>query len=364
MDGSMCGNAKKIGFVLMLTLLLIWPLQKGSFAKIPAGIPCSSCHTMHYSQNGGVLEEWGKHGPYKALVINDCIGCHTGNNDGTNFTPYVTSTSPPNYGETGTEGNTLAGGSFYWVSIGEEKKGHNVVPFPPDSRFGNTPPGGPGLTSQLTCAGTTGCHGDRNKEGDFEALLGAHHADDSTIDGQTVGTSYRFLKGILGYEDSDWEYQPDASHHNQYKGTDRSSEAQVNTTTISYLCAECHGFFHSGDGISGQSTGWGSPWLRHPTDYDMSNTASGSEYRAYPGNYAAPRSTGTNPYSVIAPLGSEDVSAPKTNILFQGQDAIVTCISCHRAHGSPYNAILRWDYYGWPQTTTKNGCNACHTNKD
>jgi predicted CXXCH cytochrome family protein len=41
-------------------------------------------------------------------------------------------------------------------------------------------------------------------------------------------------------------------------------------------------------------------------------------------------------------------------------DAIVTCISCHRAHGSPYYKLLRWDYAGSIST----GCAYCHTSKD
>ncbi len=348
-------------WIIVLFFLILSAVAK---AKI-VGIPCASCHTMHYSQNGTVLQEWGSSGPYKALVINDCIGCHTGTNNGSNTTPYVFSSNAPNYGETGTEAgtNTLAGGNFYWVVNGSswvtdaDRTGHNVEGLANvDQTLGTIPPGGIDLGHQLTCAGKYGCHGDRNVEGDFEALLGAHHTDDSVIDGSTVGKSYRFLKGIVGYEDSDWEYQPDASHHNQYKGVDRASETDINTSTISYLCAECHGDFHNGDDVSFGS--WGSPWLRHPTDYDMSHTPSGSEYRQYPGQYGS-----TGQYSVIAPVASEDVSQPKSTVSFS-KDTIITCISCHRAHGTPYKYILRWNYYGWPVQTSINGCNACHTAKN
>ncbi len=38
-------------------------------------------------------------------------------------------------------------------------------------------------------------------------MEGAHHKDDSGgITGASVGLSYRFLKGILGKEDTDWEH--------------------------------------------------------------------------------------------------------------------------------------------------------------
>ncbi|WP_456431000.1 cytochrome c3 family protein [Thermosulfuriphilus sp.] len=328
-----------------------------AFARV-SGI-CSNCHTMHYSQGGTALSQWGSSGPYKALLTNDCLGCHTGLNNGANKTPYVLSTSAPTYGNTGTEANTntLAGGNFYWVSI-DDACGHNVAGVAGvDATLGTTPPGGTDLGQQLSCAGQYGCHGDRTVASDVESLLGAHHTDDSTIDGTTVGKSYRFLKGIVGYEDSDWEYQPTAVAHNQYKGRDRTAETDVDSTTISALCGQCHGDFHAGTNISNGT--WGSPWLRHPTDYDLGNTSLNSEYRNYPGNYGS----GVGTYSVIAPVASEDVSTVKSTVNFN-KDTIVTCISCHRAHGTPYKKILRWNYQGWPGGTSINGCNACHTAKD
>ena len=45
-----------------------------------------------------------------------------------------------------------------------------------------------------------------------------------------------------------------------------------------------------------------------------------------------------------------------------GEDQ-VSCLSCHRPHGSPYPKIMRWDYQGWPGSG-ENKCNVCHTTKD
>jgi predicted CXXCH cytochrome family protein len=54
-------------------------------------------------------------------------------------------------------------------------------------------------------------------------------------------------------------------------------------------------------------------------------------------------------------------------------DAIVTCISCHRAHGSQYDDLLRWDYtqcianenVAADDTITPDcGCFYCHRDKD
>jgi cytochrome c553 len=192
------------------------------------------------------------------------------------------------------------------------------------------------------------------------AIAKSHHGDDSTIDGLTVATSYRLLYGIVGLEDSDWEYRPTASAHNQYKGVDRAADTTSGATnTISYLCAECHGMFHSGvlpEGVDNDTT-FASPWFRHPVDFDMYNVRTKSDYQGYGG-------VGVNNYEVTAPVASSDVSSLiSTGVYSASGKAIVTCISCHRAHGTPNDAILRWNYKAWPGGGYA-GCQVCHTIKD
>jgi len=332
-----------------------------SYAKVTG--QCSNCHTMHNSQNGLAVS---KSGPHEELLKDTCIGCHTGTNDGTNTTPYVLSTSPPDYGVngTGTTGNTLAGGNFYWVASSggaNDRCGHNVQGIsPPDATLGLTPPGGSPLSTELTCAGTDGCHGNRAIKDQYKAIYGAHHAhvDSGWQDGSTVAKSYRFLLGVQGMEDPKWEYHPDQYHHNKYYGVDRSTEADV-SGTISHFCAECHGYFHHGTGQIAPDIAHG-VWFRHPTDFDMNDVKNGTEYQYYNGG------TGVdNPYSVISPVATSDTSTNLNTVVYHQQgDAIVMCLSCHRAHGSPYPAILRWNYKAWPGPGGYNGCAICHTAKN
>lgn len=348
---------------------------------------CAQCHTMHNSQNNSPMADQST--PYRALTKWDCVGCHTGTNDGTNNIPYVMQTSEPTYTGAGTTGNTLAGGNFYWVAStggATDADGHNVVGIASqDSAIGITPPGwdptfdanstvalgASSWASQLTCAGTYGCHGNHGNGtdvlDDFGGVSGAHHGDDGTVDGSSVAKSYRFLLGIRGIEDSDAEYQPNASEHNQYMGIDKTDDSQPTAgsavQTISYLCAECHGVFHSGDGNDGaDDSTLGSPWLRHPTDYDMGNVTS-KEY----GNYNGGSSSGAT-YSVIAPVASDldSVTSVQSTVFDDADDAIVTCISCHRAHGTPNADLLRWDYSTCDAGTDNSscGCFVCHTTKD
>lgn len=351
-------------------------VMTGALCLLPGGTTaqvsgvCSDCHTMHNSQNG-TAEVTG--GPFRALTKGDCIICHstsstTGNTGST--TPYVLHTAGVTYTDpVNTTGDTLAGGNFYWVNqAGGDPKGHNVIGLKggtanADGTLGNTPPGGSALAAQLTCAGINGCHGDRTVADDFTAVSGSHHANDATIDGATSGTSYRFLKGILGKEAADWEHRATASAHNQYKGATRANDATVTASTISALCGQCHGTFHAGANNISYGNNQSSPWVRHPTDFDMQPLkAAGKEY----GAYNDPTNSGTNAYSLEAPVASTDVSAVKSAVMVAAGDAIVTCISCHRAHGSPNDDLLRWDYstMNAHAGTSNRGCFVCHTTKD
>jgi len=373
---------------LVALSLILFPLVCD--AKVTG--QCGNCHTMHNSQGGAaVVENWvtgsmvSSATPNEGLLNTNCIGCHQGRNSG-GVTPFVLDTTgAPTYGT-----QTLAGGNFYWVAIGgggDDTKGHNVAGISGEDAtpvLHKTPPGwnaafsantqlNGGLatwSTQLTCAGTYGCHGKHYDGGgvdEITAISGAHHTNDPTIDGTTTGKSFRFLYGIIGYEDPDWEYTTGAGDHNQYYGYDRSGDtppaAAPEKRSINYLCAECHGDFHSGAGDLGAGTDLtaASPWLRHPTDFDMNNLAAGSEYKSYGDG-------GVGVYNPLVPLATDRIAAlvdpPVSNVFATNGDAIVSCLSCHRAHGSPYDDLLRWDNKAWPGVGVINGCILCHTSKD
>ena len=385
--------------VAVMSLGLVFCGVGQVMAKV--GGQCSNCHTMHYSQNGTagyvIYPDSSTNtltgGPFRSLTIGGCVGCHTGQNaggtaaDGT--IPYVFDDSAEPTGNA-----SLAGGNFYWVEGGSDAKGHNIANAsltPEDANAltsGNLPPGfddtiagnaGVNNTEQwtdatgarLTCAGVYGCHGDRSLAGaedDFVAMSGAHHNGLSSgfADGTTLANSYRFLNTIKGVEDADWEYTNSSSDHNQYHGISRSSgqigsDTVADTTTISALCAQCHGDFHSNAGGIAYGDDIGNSWLRHPTDLDLSNGGGGSEYASYV------------TYSVEAPVASDLVADTLHTVqetLQEGtdNDAIVTCVSCHRAHGSANDDLLRWNYTtmnaGNGGAASGSGCFTCHSDKD
>jgi hypothetical protein len=336
------------------SLLFALPLQ----AKVTGA--CSNCHTMHNSQNGQPVARgdapWGGGGgsneATSALLIASCLGCHSSTTAGESTKvisgstiPIVFNTTEPTYGANG-----LAAGNFYYVSGTVDDTGHNILASNPDGTLDDTPPGGSfpsggSYAGQLRCSGTRGCHGhnggqsgDSAIDDETSAIKGAHHGSDTPPlngDLSDVARNYRFLLGIAGKEDSEWELDASA-HHNEYKGDTNFGV----TNTISYLCGECHGNFHSSDGVGSTS-----PWLRHPTDILLPLAG---EFALY---------DPTTTYNNSVPVAFTDFDNPSR------ATAVVMCLSCHRAHASPYFKMMRWNYKDWPGSGT-NGCGVCHTWKD
>lgn len=347
---------------------------------------CVNCHTMHNSQNG-VSVTGGA--PNDVLLNAGCVACHTAAAAGQQTSQFgapavLHLTAPTGQGA----GNTNAGGDFYWVTQGtgtSTTTGHNVADITgvgQDTLIGLTPPGWDPIattgftygqvangtaawSNQLTCAGTYGCHGNHalvggQPAGSFAGIKGAHHSNPNVgatrADAPTnVGGSFRFLGGILGLEDANWNWNETSAAHNEYYGVDNqanrnwdaASGTYADRTSISFLCAECHGMFHSR--VAGTTAG-GSPWRRHPTDIALPNT---SEYAAY------------TAYSVQAPVARPTVPTASNGVVTPGTDVVI-CLSCHRAHGSPFSDLLRWDYTTMiaGQASADTGCFTCHTTKN
>jgi len=361
----------KIAFLIFIISLLFG--NNFIYAKVTG--PCVNCHTMHNSQNGVEVIAGG---PYGILLVNNCIGCHTGTNTGTNTTPYVYSTSEPVFGT-----NTLAGGNFYWVTT-DDTKGHNVFIDNDDNNL-SAAPGDQGLAY---CS-TNSCHANLNRpvsNSGFSNLdgrqgctkchmvttngypKGYHHANDGTgtkfVNSASQGW-YRFLaghiagggKGVIGIEHEKWNYGATASSHNEYSGYvyygsfgfDAQDYPQRYTTTA--YCTGCHGLFHIDQRIGDEVAG--NPWSRHPSDAIIPNT----------GEYASISTTYNPMVPVARDVNTFNWAGGPSSTVTPGSD-MVMCLSCHVAHGSPYPDLLRWDYSTMiAGGGSSGGCFTCHTQK-
>lgn len=331
---------------------------------------CDNCHTMHNSQNGAT---WvgNTATPNAFLTIGTCAGCHTGDGSA-KLVPITLAPAVVVTGSNPTQSSHLPGG-YISMATGElDSWKHNVLSvevgkdpaMPNFAPPGYDPPSNTGATglpataadwTQLTCAGNMGCHGDHNKAEGL-AVAGGHHND--------TAIGFRLLAGIHGVEGTTYTVGEGVggeatNQDNVYDGISAQASAYGNKTTISYLCAECHGIFHKTS-----ETGSATPWLRHPTDFQLP----GSRPDAYTDYGTADR-----PYSADAPVGMDLGAVTRLSgagvapLPAAGQGSVL-CISCHRAHGSDQPDLLRWDYNGMnagsnpPEADT--GCFYCHTNKD
>ncbi len=347
-------NLTLVVIILSLCILSILQLSGDSSAAVAGD--CEVCHSLY----PGMMEEVEPGKPQYVLKNVLCVNCHS-NSDrdtikilGGARVPVVYNTVLPL--------RPLAGGNFHYVAKDfGDRKGHNVDGVTSvDAKFRGVPPGydrtfdpsaaGYNPEKTLKCAGSNGCHGNRNVEDPFEAIMGSHHADDSLIDGSTTAKSYRFLKntnkvkGVLGLEDDEWNQNNSSKKHNEY------------SPSIDLLCASCHGDFHRKD-----KTGKESPWFRHPTDIVLTK---GGEYTNFnPDVPLPPDRPDIRIYSPDAPVGRGDIPESPSDGVTPGED-IVICLSCHVAHSSPYESVLRWDYDAIVAgEVIKGGCYICHTGK-
>ncbi|MCK9296538.1 MAG: hypothetical protein M0P70_15815 [Desulfobulbaceae bacterium] len=356
-------------FIYPLLIVPLAVLPSSATAKVHG--PCSACHTMHNSQGGQQMVE-GDKGTQETLLVDDCVGCHSSSGSATivdmgngDRVPIVFNTVEPTYPADGSASSALAGGNFYWVAqVGGDNKGHNVYGISSADSVLSGPAWtffAPGhSTSCSPChdtlatenSGCKGCHYPR------------HHAGGTSEVAEASSGWYRFLGalpammadptsfGVKGIEEENWEQNPAATRHNGYFGTSDvyAKETFMTRFTIGQFCSGCHGNFHH-EMNDGQPVDYNGAWLRHPSDVVIPNS----------GEFTA-----MNGYNPRVPVAKTNLVGMKNSATVElGQD-VVTCISCHRPHGSPYPDMLRWDYDACVADTENDecGCFVCHTAKD
>ena len=366
---------KMIARILIAAGAWLFFLSSTIEAKIEGN--CHDCHTDNNSPQQTMDGE---------LWHEDCISCHALGGD-ERIVTLPGGIQVPQVYHRDLRGD-LAGGNFVHITdnlgIGPtgSRKGHDVFdPFPHPFTF---PPGfihgkDPDIFERMTCAGVNGCHGIRNQlmtgpQGlavprvGVAALKGSHHAN---VDGflpaaDTVANSYRFLLGVRGLEHT---YAPDRWQnvtpdiHNEYFGSTFKEDYSLCSTchvgspnrtldsfirspnnSMSGFCSTCHSKFHT-------EVGTASAFLRHPSDYVIPNRGEYAKYRTY---------------EVTAPVARPTVYTEQSDLVTPGLD-LVMCLSCHVAHASPYDGMLRFDYRrmtaGDAGSVEGTGCFACHTSK-
>jgi predicted CXXCH cytochrome family protein len=183
-------------------------------------------------------------------------------------------------------------GGSFTSTLVSDKVGHNILSS--DMKLGLTPPGGPSL-SEFGCLS---CH-DAHENGNYRSLK-------KEINGYTT----------LVEADGDPEFKQN-----------------VYISGINNFCGACHLKFNgagSGGGMRGRRS--------HPVGL----TIAGAEHAD------VEHWLGLTGKVTQAEHPSGDPNNP--------YDAEVFCLTCHRAHATPFNNAMRWDY-----SKTAQGCLECHT---
>jgi hypothetical protein len=320
---------------------------------------CDDCHTMHASQDGqspdGFVQD-GSEATHAHLTLASCLGCHGLNGSTVGGAPNIFGKIP---------GEMTAAGTFAPFVVdnaGDDyHKVHNVrdmSPWTHDERellyaIPGVDTGGQHMeldgASELYCAGYRGCHGRHDESCDTsdKGIKGFHHG---TYEG------YRYLQfydnsdhtPIKGKGSPDWEYRgADESNHNVYYAMDNMGA--TTDDSISALCAMCHGEFHGDDADEVRS---GGNWIRHPTE----NLLSAAGFTMDSVNVDVMN----NPFGFHGAYYEAVSTDNMANYTTDG--ARVTCLSCHRAHGTHNPDILRFDYgtQNAGSTSVTTGCLGCH----
>jgi len=357
MESEMIGRETVL--VGLMTIILCFTSGLTASAHMGGG-SCTfgefGCHQMHGGESPYMMAEGygGNQG---------CINCHSSDSSSTTYVlnpggdpeivvpvvVYTGATAPTEY---------LAGGNFWWVKEGlggDDTKGHNVFPGEPDDNLSSAPLSAGGCAfgnfchanfyteytgAEGTRQGCTKCH--MMQDGGWG---GFHHADDTldpVVGGDVADDDgyFRFLTGhmsgaghgVCGIEDPDWQATFSSGDHNEYLGYSGTKTAAGSLSALGHtatgFCCGCHGNKHISQNPGSEN------WIRHPSGA-FPLDASYTEY---------------NPQNPVSRPDLSEYSGPSSTVT-PGTD-MVMCLSCHRAHGSPYPKMLRWETVG--------GCDDCH----
>jgi hypothetical protein len=354
----------KIGLVIVIAALVTFGLSGVSYAFHNGGVAaCESCHTMHNSKGGIVMSKStsttgqtapnlvvGQAGPYLLQGSDQsstCLNCHGSN-----------STSAGSYKvlsyNVSVPVQRTPGGDFGWLRK-SSTKGHSIVALDygfsaETKKAGNVAPGGAYPVGSLHCSSCHDPHGKFRKlssgswgtTGEPIASSGSYGADPTT--GEAVG-AYRLLGGS-GYKPASiangalaFTQNPiSAAAPNPYNQSESLTETVVTygDSTVGMWCQQCHSKMH----MSGTAQNV------HPNDQAVGSTISGI-YNNYisSGHMEGGAAAG---YTSLIPVAYDNITTNSqlaghftTGSQIAANDRVM-CLSCHRAHASGFDYMLRF----------------------
>jgi hypothetical protein len=392
----------KFSIILVAAIAIICGLSGTSFAFHSGGVAeCEGCHSMHNSFEGSanVTGRTFAQGTGAFLLkANDqggtCLNCH--NAADTAPSSYHISTNGVVPYDSTSPVEMTPGGDFAWLkktmtfvvrgattTNDGSRHGHNIVA----ADFGyvaddalTVAPGGTYPAANLACSSCHDPHGRyrRDATGAYSTTglpifnSGSYNNSANPTASVSAVGAYRILGGN-GYQPKSltgsYAFTQDpmdvvvASTYNRVETTDQTGIAYGKNTAE--WCTNCHTSMLQGSYTSGMAG------LRHPagnaakltdaivTNYNayvtsgiMTNTNTAKAFSTL-----APFATDTNDRTTMKPQAVTGTGGNSTHAAATTADN-VTCLSCHRAHATAFESMLRWNYAGNEFMTAADSANA------
>lgn len=327
-----------IGILVAVAMLafVAGPVAGGEYHSGSSGILCSDCHTVHASKDGQASIP----NPYLLKYSGEiplCLSCHDGTDQNApDIISNGTSSSPNSV-------VTTQYSSKYGSSAGLFQSDYLTA----QSDFGHdlsgpvTAPLSTGFSrpSGLTCSDCHNIHGSGNYRnlvsdpnpshaGTFNIVLGTNVSETVRVNVTAPNPAAAYDSGNVGLYTA-----------NNFRG----------------WCTDCH------DAIAQDAQGT-SPahFVRHPADVGIG----GSYGHTALSNWLAGTTSETTGFGTS--IGDSAVGIPRLRYgSASGSSSVtatgdtVTCLSCHKAHGSAHSSGLTWPYLS-NSADSLSGCQQCH----
>ncbi len=359
----------KTSLILTVAALVVIGMSGAAFAFHNGGVAaCESCHTMHNSKAGVVMSRTTNSIVTNNLVVGQagafllqgtdqsstCLNCHGANKSTPgSYTVLSLAQTVPS--------QRTPGGDFAWLRK-SSIKGHSIVAVDyslaaETTKANNVAPGSDTVGYPVGSLHCSSCHDPHGKfrklsttgafsnTGEPIASSGSYGADPTN--GEAVG-AYRLLGGKT-YLPKSMEAFPtlvftqdpmSAAAPNSYNAAENTTEIVVNygDSSVGMWCQQCHPKMHMTTPGLGVEV--------HPNDQAVGSTIAGI-YNNYVKTGVTTGGVGGG-YTSLIPVAYDNIKQNSqlaghftTGALIQSSDRVM-CLSCHRAHASGFDYMLRF----------------------